>query len=499
MALGLRFERDVLVSLAGIAVAEDHNVDGEFLDYFHNSRGRGEPVAAVSRIFVFNPCERGRSELCLGADMVRIRLIELCHIGVSTDDADIASPIAISVLDRGVNEVVFTFRADHVVEFLMCIIVKAQDLNGKIKIGACRLRGLDFVLRPLCDISHVPGDRCRNFGLPACEGVAAAVRVFAERGGRVACVEVLMALIGEHFVIFNAVGVDDDIGVGGRCYFALDIEGRSDILLPDRLAFFLVLREVPEHEGADVRGAFRFRVALMCNVECVDKRLDGLCNCAVNVIAGLALIFAFPHIPINRIGVASNPGAHGVIAVVVLHNALRLYALNLDCHGRLVTITGLFGLGGLGGFGLRAAAIGMRAAGDGAVALVILRVHAGVVIVAEAVAVIVVMLVLFLLPDRIDVHGVVRRSHVNRIADPRVVAGLPVLEGVAVAGGNLLRDSERRLARVVLLVLLTRHIGDSVCRAGLVVQDVGDGGGSRNLRNQINRCALIAGRRVRGI
>ena len=106
---------------------------------------------------------------------------------------------------------------------------------------------------------------------------------------------------------------------------------------------------------------------------------------------------------------------------------------------------------------------------------------------------------IFCFPDRVDVHGVVRRSHVNRIADPRVVAGLPVLEGVAVAGGNLLRDSERRLARVVLLVLLTRHIGDSVCRAGLVVQDVGDGGGSRNLRNQINRCALIAGRRVRGI
>ena len=129
--------------------------------------------------------------------------------------------------------------------------------------------------------------------------------------------------------------------------FALDIEGWNAVLLPDAPACFLVLREVPEFEGANVRGVIRFRVALIQNVERVDKRRDGLCNCAFDVIAVLAVIFALRYIP-DRIGVAKKRSCIGVLAVVVLHNRHRLHTLDLDSRviHVIVTCAGLVGLVG---------------------------------------------------------------------------------------------------------------------------------------------------------
>ncbi len=69
--------------------------------------------------------------------------------------------------------------------------------------------------RPLCGVDCVPGDRFRNFGIPAFEGVAGVVRVFAEFGGSNAGIEVAEDHLLEELAA-NAVGVGDGVGVGRR-------------------------------------------------------------------------------------------------------------------------------------------------------------------------------------------------------------------------------------------------------------------------------------------
>ena len=64
---------------------------------------------------------------------------------------------------------------------------------------------------PLRNIGHSLRDRCRNFGLPACEGVAGAGRGAVERGGRGILPKVRIDLIGENFFVLNAVGVGDGV------------------------------------------------------------------------------------------------------------------------------------------------------------------------------------------------------------------------------------------------------------------------------------------------
>ena len=90
---------------------------------------------------------------------------------------------------------------------------------GNIKVllvGRRNLARVNFGRRPLRSIGHSLRDRWRNFGLPACEGVAGVVRVFAaERGGIIAVLEA-----GEDYsfeeLAFNAVGVGDGESAGRR-------------------------------------------------------------------------------------------------------------------------------------------------------------------------------------------------------------------------------------------------------------------------------------------
>ena len=315
--------------------------NGIFLRHTHEALRLALPAAP-------GPDQRDRNDLLIVLDMfqIRERLVELGHIGVGVI-ADVAKPV-VPVLLRLADEVVFIVLAEQIVAVLMLLqfIYVALDLNSHFKLfQLVSRRGFGLHRRPLRNIGHSLRDLFCDFGLPACEGVAGAVRGFAERGGRIAGLKASGDPILEDYLAFNAVGVGDGEGVGGRCYFALDIEGWNAVLLPDALACFLVLREVPEFEHANMCGAVRFRVAFIQTVERVDKRRDGLCNCAFDVIAVLAVIFALRYIP-DRIGVAIKRSCQGVLAVVVMHNRLRLHTLDLDSRviHVIVICAGLVGL-----------------------------------------------------------------------------------------------------------------------------------------------------------
>ena len=115
--------------------------------------------------------------------------------------------------------------------------------------------------------------------------------------------------------------------------------------------------------------------------------------------------------------------------------AVRRDALHPNVERRVRIIVVGIGFGdhiGLGVFGLRAAAVGMRAAGDGAVAVVILDVAA--------------------LPDRVDGLGAVCMINGNRAARLILRSGRsrtvsPALEGVAIFGRNLIADGKGSLCR----------------------------------------------------
>ena len=95
---------------------------------------------------------------------------------------------------------------------------------------------------PLRNIGHSLRDRCRNFGLPACEGVAGAGRGAVERGGRGILPKVRIDLIGENFFVLNAVGVGD--GVYLRHMYAalrLDLPAAPDPDQRDRNDLLIVL------------------------------------------------------------------------------------------------------------------------------------------------------------------------------------------------------------------------------------------------------------------
>ena len=82
-------------------------------------------------------------------------------------------------------------------------------------------------------------------------------------------------------------------------------------------------------------------------------------------------------------------------------SAVSRRALDLDLQGLEQVVAGLRNAG-LRVCLFRAAGVRMRAAGNGAVTVAVLRMHADLIIITEAVAVVVLMLVLF--PDRIDGH-----------------------------------------------------------------------------------------------
>ena len=124
---------------------------------------------------------------------------------------------------------------------LLRIIYDALDLNSHFKLfQLVSRRGFGLHRRPHRNIDHSLRDRFRNFGLPACEGVAGAGRGAVERGGRGILPKVRIDLIGENFFVLNAVGVGDGVYLRHR-YAALlldlpavpgpDQRDRNDLLI----------------------------------------------------------------------------------------------------------------------------------------------------------------------------------------------------------------------------------------------------------------------------
>ena len=162
------------------------------------------------------PDQRDRNDLLIVLDMFQVleRRVELGHIEVG-DIADVAKPVVLD-LPRLADEVVYIALAEQTVGFrmLLRIIYDALDLNSHVKLfQLVSRRGFGLHRRPHRNIGHSLRDRFCNFGIPACEGVAVAVRVFAERGGILAGLEVGEDLILEDLAV-NAVGVGDGEGVG---------------------------------------------------------------------------------------------------------------------------------------------------------------------------------------------------------------------------------------------------------------------------------------------
>ena len=238
--------------------------------------------------------------------------------------------------------------------------------------------------------------------------------------------------------------------VYGRGHFALDIDRRNDVLLPNLLGASRVLREIPEPKRANMCGAVRFRVARIHTVERVDKRCDVLCKCAFNIITGFAVIGTLLYVRPDRIGAreAAKRASKGVFAVIVLYTARD--ELDFDCREFVVVKFG-----------------GIR----------LVRHGRGV-----------------LFPDRVNGHARSPLGQRNIWGDRFAVAGLPALEGVAVTDGNLPGERERCITLAVRLRLRFRHIGDIVRRVLVVGQGVGDLRVGI-LRNQIDRRTLVAGSR----
>ena len=172
------------------------------------------------------PDQRDRNDLLIVLDMFQVleRRVERGHIAFGVI-ADVAKPV-VPVLPRLADEVVFIVLAEQTVGFrmLLRIIYDALDLNSHVKLfQLVSRRGFGLDRRPHRNIDHSLRDRFRNFGLPACEGVAGAGRGAVERGGRGILPKVRIDLIGENFFVLNAVGVGDGVYLR-HMYAALRLE-----------------------------------------------------------------------------------------------------------------------------------------------------------------------------------------------------------------------------------------------------------------------------------
>ena len=157
------------------------------------------------------------SQRVLGVQVVRRILLERLHKVCDREGHDpCASILAFfkRILLPGNTRLcgILPLTAVHVVVAVLPEAVDAGDGNKAVECLEDILAGrLDR--RPLRNIGHSLRDRFRNFGLPACEGVAGVVQVFAERGGSNAGLEVGEDHILEELAV-NAVGVGDGEGVG---------------------------------------------------------------------------------------------------------------------------------------------------------------------------------------------------------------------------------------------------------------------------------------------
>ena len=168
------------------------------------------------------------------ADGVRLVILK-DHSGVGSGSLlDLLRLLHCFCLD-GVEIDVFTIKSGNFIGIEILVLIVSR-FAVHIQLG----NDLVGLLFPLRNIGHSLRDRCRNFGIPACEGVAGAGRGAVERGGRGILPKVKIDLIGENFFVLNAVGVGDGVYLRHR-YAALlldlpavpgpDQRDRNDLLI----------------------------------------------------------------------------------------------------------------------------------------------------------------------------------------------------------------------------------------------------------------------------
>ena len=139
------------------------------------------------------------------ADGVRLVILK-DHSGVGSGSLlDLLRLLHCFCLD-GVEIDGFTIKSGNFIGIEILVLIVSR-FAVHIQLG----NDLVGLLFPLRNIGHSLRDRCRNFGLPACEGVAGAGRGAVERGGRGILPKVRIDLIGENFFVLNAVGVGDGV------------------------------------------------------------------------------------------------------------------------------------------------------------------------------------------------------------------------------------------------------------------------------------------------
>ena len=139
------------------------------------------------------------------ADGVRLVILK-DHSGVGSGSLlDLLRLLHCFCLD-GVEIDGFTIKSGNFIGIEILVLIVSR-FAVHIQLG----NDLVGLLFPLRNIGHSLRDRCRNFGLPACEGVAGAGRGAVERRGRGILPKVRIDLIGENLFTIYAVGVGNGI------------------------------------------------------------------------------------------------------------------------------------------------------------------------------------------------------------------------------------------------------------------------------------------------
>ena len=236
-----------------------------------------------------------------------------------------------------------------------------------------------------------------------------------------------------------AVAVDDNLD--GLLLFALDNDGCPSVgdgrgvHTPSLVA--CVPRPSPAGDGVRLGVVMGLAAGSLVCVELLNDRAS------VQRHGDMIAAFAVLHNGAGRIAAVK------LVEMVVLRMTVNGLALDLDLHARELLLAELRNAW-LRVCLFRAAGGRMRAAGNGAVTVAVLRMHAGLIIITEAVAVVVLMLVLF--PDRSQCLGIaVVLGHGNRVAGLDGVAAIfPALEVIASLGQG--RAGNRKFVAVTLSI-----------------------------------------------
>ena len=358
--------------------------DGVYLRHMYAALRLELPAAPV-------PDQRDRNDLLIVLDMFQVLecRVELGHIAFGVI-VDVAKPV-VPVLPRLADEVVFIVLAEQIVggRMLLRIIYDALDLNSHFKLfQLVSRRGFGLHRRPLRNIGHSLRDRCRNYGLPACEGVAGVVRVFAERGGSNAGLEVGEDHILEELAV-NAVGVGDGV-LFFDLLLALALDDRGNVTDQLPLAVLPLPFELDALVWLRIGVGFAAILIELLNVF-RSVQCDGIVVCSIHL----------------KQAVYVCAGQDAIVLRLMRGRILDALHTDLD---------------------LRVCNVRLRAAG-------IVR-HGRVV----------------LLPDRVDSLGAVFMFNGNRAARLILRSGRsrtvsPALEGVAIFGRDLIAAGKGSLCR----------------------------------------------------